>query len=209
MKGDSSTRDDDDKLTNDSAAEPKARKDESFLLDSEFPPDNMAISDDENFYADSGEDSISSDISSPDENVSFQQRKTEILSQLNASSSSSPQKTVKTFLKPSTAAPQESTEPSKSLPTDQSLLSSSDRLNAVVDLDGLINLHRQHLRLFSDLSKIESKLIVNASLRTTATAGGIGSTRSTEAYVGELEGILAQKMQSVVELQTFIANSRK
>ncbi|KAI8612730.1 hypothetical protein BC830DRAFT_539572, partial [Chytriomyces sp. MP71] len=62
--------------------------------------------------------------------------------------------------------------------------------------DELINIHRQHLRLFAELSKAESKLIVNYSMKLKP-----DPSLSNEAYVKELEGILAQKEQSIRQLQ--------
>ncbi|KAJ3129793.1 Kinesin-like protein kif24 [Physocladia obscura] len=62
----------------------------------------------------------------------------------------------------------------------------------------LLNSHRQHLRLFAELSKVESKLIVNYSMKTKP---DLASGMSQEAYLTELEMILTQKEASINEMK--------
>ncbi|KAJ3074086.1 Kinesin-like protein kif24 [Podochytrium sp. JEL0797] len=182
------------------------------LLDSEFPPENLLDSDDGGHMYDS-EDSMDASPparAAPPPALSGRTntQKSNVLSQLNNSRAPPP---------PAAAAAPAAVA-SRSTATNfvsklQPMRKSSDGSSGSgADLSSisiptafadLVNVHKQHLRLFGELSKSESKLIVNYSLKVKA-----DQPVSHETYLKELEGIMAQKEESMRELQRQIARCK-
>ncbi|KAJ3333415.1 hypothetical protein HDU76_008439 [Blyttiomyces sp. JEL0837] len=176
--------------------------DEQALLDSEFPPDNLVVTDGEEGDADFSDDSLSQE-SETDENISSHQvRKLNILSQVNSRQQqkfSSPlHQNSSQALDGKAATARESAADDK-VTTRQSV--------DLAGLEELISLHRQHIRVFNDLSKADSRLIVQAAMKP-KTGGNDRSVALTD-YIGELESILNQKMESIAEMQRCISKLKK
>ncbi|KAJ3252541.1 Kinesin-like protein kif24 [Chytriomyces hyalinus] len=198
--------------------EPDSGDDDPLLIDSEFPPENLLDSDD-GVSADDTENS-------PDEapivpQVATKQQRTSVLSQLNnnraaALAAASGQngvlkresvadiRSVRAGVSDTGAALASRFRPTRGASdggasqTSAGVNSntSSPAINDSGSLDELVNVHRQHLRLFAELSKAESKLIVNYSMKLKP-----DPSMSNEAYLKELEGIMMQKERSIRELQ--------
>ncbi|KAJ3411834.1 Kinesin-like protein kif24 [Chytridiales sp. JEL 0842] len=198
-------------------------EEDNFLLDSEYPPENLLVSEEDLGAVDSDDDDIS--ISSDDSPMSnaHQQRKNNILSQIN---SRNPQvkKDVVADVAPTTVAHEQvvptvlpavvppSIPPASVIPqvappavpilpppTSAGLGKTAESLpdSSSSGIDELVNLHRQQLRFFAELSKAESKLLVSFSMKKPG-----GSERSSmDMYMKELQVILNQKIQSIQEIQ--------
>ncbi|KAJ3027392.1 UNVERIFIED_CONTAM: Kinesin-like protein kif24 [Siphonaria sp. JEL0065] len=177
------------------------------LIDSEFPPENLLDSDDGRNIYDSDADDNSPDDSSSNL-AARNQKKTNVLSQLNNN------RTV------GAAAIATKTAPANFVSKLQPMRKPSDGSNSNIGsspsitdsnvsggtppgFDELVNIHRQHLRLFAELSKTESKLIVSYSMKIKP-----DPSVSHEMYLRELEGIMAQKEQSIKDLQRQIAKCK-
>ncbi|TPX44507.1 hypothetical protein SeLEV6574_g04463 [Synchytrium endobioticum] len=89
----------------------------------------------------------------------------------------------------------------------------SDATSAPVDFEGLIRLHRQHIREFTELGKLESRLLVNATMKmgrpaeplsysSNTSSGSI--TMPSESYMKELDSLLDRKLDAIVSLQNSI-----
>ncbi|TPX30845.1 hypothetical protein SmJEL517_g05688 [Synchytrium microbalum] len=96
-----------------------------------------------------------------------------------------------------------------------------------MDFEGLIRLHRQHIREFTELGKLESRLLVNATMKmgrpesavavaavgsdgnnSVGATNGRGPTLPFESYVRELDGLLERKLAAILALQGSIRGLR-
>ena len=232
--------------------EPNSEIDDNFLLDSEFPPENLVESDNEVDDDVSEEDieTISSDeeegdVSQENDEIRNKAIKSNIISQLNnrrnvhktesptvieteventvpsiiknnsipstsTSSSISNTKlpaltsspfatttsTTSTSNATATATTMKPNTPATSVPVASTTLESTP---STPNPDDLVALHRQQLRLFTELNKLESKLIVSFSMKSSPGKNDRGL--SLDSYVQELEIVMNQKLQSILEVQ--------
>jgi hypothetical protein len=163
---------------------------DQFILDSEFPPENLVT--DEEIEDESEErDSNSSDEA---QDLQFQQqRKSTLLTQINSRSGS---------IKPTIDSTPPAMVTSMTLSENNEVLGQSEAEEK--NLEQLINLHRHHLRLCTELSKTESKLIVTHSMK----SKGASDRVSSSLYVQELSDIINKKLQSILELQMEIEKNK-
>ncbi|KAJ3026348.1 UNVERIFIED_CONTAM: Kinesin-like protein kif24 [Siphonaria sp. JEL0065] len=177
------------------------------LIDSEFPPENLLDSDDgKNIY-----DSDAAENSPDDSFAARNQKKLSVLSQVNnrtaVATSGIAAATAKTAPANFVSKLQPMRKPSDGsnshIGTSPSITDNNTTGGIPPGFDELVNIHRQHLRLFAELSKTESKLIVNYSMKIKP-----DPSASHETYLRELEGIMAQKEQSIKDLQRQIAKCK-
>ncbi|KAJ3381702.1 Kinesin-like protein kif24 [Entophlyctis sp. JEL0112] len=201
LKGDSQYQDEDahDGLYDEPENDDFVSGDEDPFLDSEFPPENLLESDD-------GGNDTGDDSDNPPR-VESQVVQASLPAMERLKNKSIPKHSSK--LKPSMLAKPSSTslrgsrealsESKSSLSHVNSTLSmgSKGHLPDLPAFEELVNVHRQHLRLFAELSKSESKLIVNYSMKGKSES----SVVSQETYLAELSAILAQKEESISDLK--------
>ncbi|KAJ3204376.1 Kinesin-like protein kif24 [Entophlyctis luteolus] len=201
LKGDSQYQDVDahDGLYDEPENDDFVSGDEDPFLDSEFPPENLLDSDD------AGNDT--EDDSDNNRRVESQIVQAPVPAMERSKNKSIPKHSSKLkpsmLVKPSTTSlrgSREALSESKSnlSHVNSSLSIGSKRLTSDLPaFEELVNFHRQHLRLFAELSKSESKLIVNYSIKGKSDSGGV----SQDLYVAELSSILAQKEESISVLK--------
>ncbi|KAJ3234405.1 Kinesin-like protein kif24 [Chytriomyces hyalinus] len=215
LKGDGqsqdSTRDDSKEYSEGIYDEPDSGDDDPLLIDSEYPPENLLDSEDGASAEDAGSSSDDAPV------VATKQQRNSVLSQLNSNraaavaASNSQNSVVKResvadirsargSAVDTSAGVAARARPTKGVEGASAQSSASENSNLAgnnaASLDDLVNVHRQHLRLFAELSKAESKLIVNYSMKLKP-----DPSMSNDAYVKELEGIMIQKEQSIRDLQ--------
>ncbi|TPX68273.1 hypothetical protein CcCBS67573_g07247 [Chytriomyces confervae] len=218
LKGDGHSQDSQDSPRDDSKEysegiydEPDSGDDDPLLIDSEYPPENLLDSED----GASADDVESSSDDAPV--VASKQQRNSVLSQLNSNRAAAlaasnnqngvvKRESVADIRAARVAAVDTGAgvaaraRPTRGAEGSAVQNPAAENLslagNNAASLDELVNVHRQHLRLFAELSKAESKLIVNYSMKLRP-----DTSMSNDAYVKELEGIMIQKEQSIRELQ--------
>ncbi|KAJ3216537.1 Kinesin-like protein kif24 [Dinochytrium kinnereticum] len=138
-------------------------------LDLEFPPENLAVSDNDLSDDDSEIEDLSSDSDDPSND-------TKALSLSNVSPNYS-----------------------QTRPSEDSLYNGQE-------IDQLVQLHRQHMKLFTDLGRTENRLVA-----------GLGTGRkvmskdavTADVYVRELDEIMSQKLESISRIQSQISKLKK
>ncbi|KAI8826217.1 P-loop containing nucleoside triphosphate hydrolase protein [Fimicolochytrium jonesii] len=99
--------------------------------------------------------------------------------------------------------------PSTSIPTAASTSSTTTRPPApstdAESVDDFIRLHRQHIREITEINRLESKLLVNLTMRmgNNTSASDMSQQQSEfESYVRELDGLMERKRGTVEEVRT-------
>ncbi|KAJ3109092.1 Kinesin-like protein kif24 [Phlyctochytrium planicorne] len=73
------------------------------------------------------------------------------------------------------------------------------------DMDQLLRAHRHHMKLFSDLARMENRLLSSLTPLKNAKADSV----TPEIYIQELEDIMHQKVDSLTQLQSHISRLKK
>jgi LPS O-antigen subunit length determinant protein (WzzB/FepE family) len=82
-------------------------------------------------------------------------------------------------------------EPKKTRKTPQHMLDQSE---------SLIQRHRQHIREMTEISKMESKLLVNFTMKLSSEMSA-NAQSGFEGYLNQLESIMDSKMRAIQELK--------
>ncbi len=191
LKGDSNIENDGyeysgENVENNSEIDDQEPFEDSDLLDQEFPPENMQLVE---------------QIKSPEQIEEIQvKQKTSILDKLNQTIRGSSKK----------AELYSNNEDHLKTPTSKGLeprgmTMSIDQPDEPVDvmllLDELVKLHRQHIRENTESGKLESKLLVNLTMKMGRNVTDKNANVTFDSYVRELNEIMERKAQGLDEIR--------
>ncbi|KAJ3299791.1 Kinesin-like protein kif24 [Borealophlyctis nickersoniae] len=212
LKGDSQGGDEDgagygDEYLGDYEGEAPASdvEDELLLIDQEFPPEALFMSDDHEVHdgddeEDDGDDSTCSEEAPPPPQPKGRQKPN------NGHITRRPLTRSQQRL---TTAVDENSSPSPAEINANAPAQDVTRSAAEAALmEELVRLHRQHIRESNDLSKAESKLLVNFTMKMGkpggSSASGAAGQVSLDGYMRELDGLMEKKVKAIAELRSRI-----
>jgi hypothetical protein len=177
---------------------------EPFIIDTEFPPDNMILVDDLNPVKSKTPVKYNT-IDEPSDVEKHGRNKVSILEKLNAHKLKLPPSVRKSTNLMN--GMDECESPSRPLlnPSDPSKPSSAEDSEANIHFESLVKSHRQHLRDCTDSGKNESKLLVNFTMKR-CTSDRVNVT--ADIYLNELDEFMDRKLAGILDIKKKIGDLR-
>ncbi|TPX63285.1 hypothetical protein SpCBS45565_g06716 [Spizellomyces sp. 'palustris'] len=205
LKGDSQISDGEDPQEEqvESETEPLlSDTDEGFIMDEEIPDQLMSDDHDDHLFDDADDESGGSDNPPPPP----QEAKTEATHKSKSSSVTSkpPLAPKAKHIAPPRSTSFKATEgvsPVQSV-SDVTQAEPTPLASEAEIMEDFIRLHRQHIREITEVNRVESKLLVNLTMRMGKQVGGeqLGSV-SFDSYVKELDALMERKLETVLEVR--------